>query len=77
MTISRKGDYGLEMSFEEGKKTPVTLELGGNVGEILLETYRLGYLLAEKSCMLQLHYALCFSETEKQDISLRLNAKCI
>ena len=75
--IERKGDYGLKMAFEEGKKTKVILEIGGNVGEIEAETYRLGYLIAEKSCMVQLHYALCFSETEKQEINLRLHARGI
>ena len=75
--IERVGDYGLKMSFQEGKDTPVVLEIAGNVGEITAHTYRLGYLLSEKSCMLHLHYALCFSETEKQEINLRLHAKCI
>ena len=75
--IERKGDYGLTMSFEEGKPTKVILEIAGNVGEIDAETYRLGYLISEKSCMLQLHYALIFSETEKQEINLRLHAKGI
>ena len=75
--IERKGDYGLTMSFEEGKATKVILEIAGNVGEISAETYRLGYLLSEKSCMVHLHYALIFSETEKQEINLRLHAKGI
>ena len=75
--IERIGDYGLKMSFQEGVETPVVLEIGGNVGEITAQTYRLGYLMSEKSCLLHLHYALCFSEEEKQEINLRLHAKCI
>ena len=75
--IVRKGDYGLTMTLEEGVTHPVVLELGGNVGEINVLTYRLGYLLSSKSCMLNMHYALCFSETERQEITLRIYAKCI
>jgi len=75
--IERKGDYGLRMSFEEGKTLPVILDIAGSVGEIKAKTYRLGYLLSAKSCMLHLHYVLCFSETEKQEMNLRMYAKCI
>ena len=49
--IERIGDYGLKMSFQEGKVTPVVLEIAGNVGEITAQTYRLGYLLSEKACL--------------------------
>ena len=75
--IFREGDYGMKMLFQEKVATPVTLEIGGSVGEITAETYRLGYLISDTSCLLHLHYALVFSESEKQEINLRLHAKCL
>ena len=75
--ICRTGDYGMKMAFKEKEITPVSLEIGGSVGEITAETYRLGYLISDTSCLLHLHYALLFSEEEKQEISLRLHAKRI
>ncbi len=73
--IVRRGDYGLSMTLEEGKETPVRLEIGGNVGEITAKTKRLGYSTTDTSCMIQIRYTLVFSEQEGQEISLRLHAK--
>ena len=72
--LSRKGDYSLSLTLDEGKTTRGTLGISGSNGEIFVSAERVGFSIGEKSFLANLKYTLDFGR-EKQKMQLRLNAR--
>ena len=75
--ISRKGEYTIDLTLEEGKTTVSKLGFGDSTGEITTITEKVSYSLTENSILLSLKYALVFSANEIQRMKIRLLAKII
>lgn len=72
--MERRGDYSMRLRFVDGEVTCGSLGLGGNEGEVSVQTYGVSYTIKAHSFLALLRYALIFGE-EKQEMSVRITAK--
>ena len=72
--IERQGDYTLRLLLQRGVRTCGSIGIGGNEGEIEIETHRLDYAVSKNSLLSMLHYDLIIGG-ETQHMQLRISAR--
>ena len=72
--IERKGDYSLKLLLQRGTRTIGSIGIGGNEGEVEVETHRVEYAVGKNSLLAMLHYELIIGG-EAQRMQLRISAR--
>ena len=72
--IKRLGDYSLFLELRRGERTKGTLGIGGNEGEIEVDTHKVAYSQGKDSFLAVLHYDLQIG-IERQKMKLRILAR--
>ncbi len=72
--IERKGDYGMRLSLVPCMVTAGTLSIGGNQGELRVQTERVECKIAENGLRVRLQYAL-LTGNERQSMRLWIVVK--
>lgn len=72
--IERKGDYTLKLLLQRGARTIGSIGIGGNEGEVEVETHRVEYAVSKNSLLVMLHYDLIIGG-EAQRMQLRISAR--
>ena len=74
VSIDRQGDYTLRLFLQRGARTVGSIGIGGNEGEVEVETHRLDYAVRKNSLLAMLHYDLIIGG-EAQRMQLRISAR--
>ena len=72
--VERVGDYTLKLFLKRGVRTVGSIGIGGNEGEVEVETSRVDYVIRKDSLLAMLHYDLIFGG-EAQKMKLRISAR--
>ena len=72
--VERVGDYTLKLFLKRGVRTVGSIGIGGNEGEVEVETSRVDYVIRKDSLLAMLHYDLIFGG-ETQKMKLRISAR--
>ncbi len=75
-TIKRFGDYTLSLELRRGERTKGKLGIGGNEGELEVDTHKVAYSQGKDSFLAVLHYDLLIG-IERQKMKLRILARTI
>ena len=74
VSIVRLGDYTLKLFLQSGVRTVGYLGIGGNEGEVEIETERVDYAVRKNALLAMLHYDLIIGG-EVQRMKLRISAR--
>ncbi len=74
VTVDRLGDYSLHLDLKEDTLTKGKIGIGGNEGEIEIQTHKVQYLVGKDSLLASLRYDLLMSG-DVQRMQLRILAR--